>query len=246
MYVIPCNYGQESIALIEWMHQNNHQNVHCLYVDTGFSAPGWQDRVQRLEKWVKSLGFTAITLKPKRDFAGLMKEQKKFPTQKFQWCASFLKGLPILEALDFDLDPESKATVVLALRRSAARTLMNLSEYVESSEHYNGRTLWHPLFDKSEQEVDALVQASGVMEQLGLSLSFPGFRRSLECHPCVNSSRAEVDACRADPVLGPRIQQLEAELSEAFPSSPDEASRYSPSSLELFLRGCGLPFGCGL
>ena len=246
MYVIPCNYGQESIALIEWMHQQQKTNVHCLYVETGWAAPGWSERVKVLEAWVDSLGFVPKTLTPKRDFAELMKEQKKFPTQKFQWCASFLKGLPILEYLDFEWDSEMKSTIVLALRRSASRTLMNLPEWTEASEHYNGRPLWHPLYDKTEKEMDDLVKNSGILDRLGLALNLTTSRRSLECHPCVNSSFSEVNACRSHPEIGPKIKNLEEILQEAFPSSSDKGLNHAFSSLELFLRGCGLPFGCGL
>ncbi len=245
MYVIPCNYGQESIALITWMYKNDYSNVHCLYIETDWAAPGWSDRVRILESWVNSLGFVPKTLRPKRGFSDLILEQKKFPTQKFQWCASFLKGLPLLEYLDFDLDPEMRSTLVLALRRSAARSLMHLPEKVEASEHYNGRSLWHPLYDQSEAEMDALVQASGVLELLSLKTD-PRSRRSLECHPCVNSLSSEVEHCRADSLIGPRIKILEAALGESFPSAPDQSLQYAASSLEPFLRGCGLPFGCGL
>ncbi len=242
MYVIPCNYGQESIALIQWMYEQGCRDVHCVYVDTGWAAQGWLDRVEKLESWVEELGFSTKILHPKKDFVELMKAQKKFPTQKFQWCASFLKGLPLLDYLDFDRDPEMKSTIVLALRRSAARTLMTLSQRVESSEHYNGRSLWHPLWDKTAEEIEGLVHRSNVLSRFSLSLG----GRSLECHPCVNSSASEVAACRSDGDIGPKIQALESLLGESFPSSSESSLQYSSSSLELFMKGCGLPFGCGL
>jgi hypothetical protein len=192
MYVIPCNYGVESLALIEWMRQNGYTDVHCLYVDTGWAAPGWPERVKQAEEWVRSIEFHAKTLFPKRNFEELMIEQKKFPTSKFQWCASFLKGLPILEYLDFDLDPEMQATVVLALRRSAARSLVNLQEFVESSEHYNGRKIWHPLYEHTTAAVDALAKSVGVGKPFFFMAEATRSRRSLECCVCVNGSRSGV------------------------------------------------------
>jgi hypothetical protein len=251
MYVIPCNYGPQSIALIEWMHQHHYTDVHCLYVDTGWSAPGWSERVKKAEEWVKSLGFQAKTLYPKRNFEGLILEQKKFPTSKFQWCASFLKGLPILEYLDFELDPEMQATIVLALRRSAARSLGNLQEFIERSEHYNGRKIWHPLYVHSTAFVEELWRNSAFGsvskdDPLGLDGGFAG--RSLECVVCVNGSTADLARTKEsfEEVAG-RISSLEAAVSGVFPvEERGVIGESAAGGLEPFLKGCGLPFGCGL
>jgi hypothetical protein len=259
MYVIPCNYGVESIALIEWMRQKKYTDVHCLYVDTGWAAPHWPDRVKKAEEWVRSIGFYPKTLYPKRTFPELVLEQGKFPTKKFQWCASFLKGLPILEYLDFELDPEMQATIVLALRRSAARSLENLGEFIESSEHYNGRKIWHPLYATAKSAVDDLCVSVGV----GIfadtsnanvapspSVGAPP-RRSLECGFCVNAGCEEVGGLKRNPMIAPGLLALESAVgSQLYPEAAGDEG--SPSvgrgegELEPFMRGCGLPFGCGL
>jgi 3'-phosphoadenosine 5'-phosphosulfate sulfotransferase (PAPS reductase)/FAD synthetase len=250
MYVIPCNYGVESLALIEWMRQQKYTDVHCLYVDTGWSHPDWPDRVKKAEEWVRSIGFDAKTLHPKRTFPELVLEQKKFPTTKFQWCASFLKGLPILEYLDFDLDPEMKATIVLPLRRSAARSLVNLPEFIESSEHYNGRKMWHPLYATTTAEVDALALSCGLLPKALASLAGG---RSLECFFCVNCVRVPepapagaVEALRSlENAVGAKLYPIgEGGVSESESSLPSGGE--GDKCLESFMRGCGLPFGCSL
>ena len=56
-YVIKASYGNDSCALIQWCHENGVRNATALYNDTGWAAPGWNDRVTILENWVRSLGF---------------------------------------------------------------------------------------------------------------------------------------------------------------------------------------------
>lgn len=250
MFILPCNYGNESIGLIQWSANASLKNVYCVSIDTGWAAPEWNERVQKAEAWVHSLGFIPIRLKPKRDFAALMQEQKKFPTRQFQWCASFLKGLPLLEWLDFDLDPERRAQIVLAHRRASSRAKFNLAEWIEDSEHYNGRSVWHPLYLASHAEMKTLIKQAG----------FPLLaHRSLECDPCVNSNLADVlrmdlsvieraahlEQTLNSRLLDPDLYRGEIDLLHLRQKHPDNQPIQN-TSLEMFDMGCGSPYGCGL
>src|SRR5258708_4057588 len=103
--VIRSNYGNDSIALIEAIRERqalepHFKKIYVVYIDTGWAAVKWQERVAKSEKFVKQCGFEAIHLKAKVSFPELVIDRTSFPSTKFQWCAGFLKGLPLLEWLD--------------------------------------------------------------------------------------------------------------------------------------------------
>ncbi len=250
-YTIPANFGNDSIALIQWAHEADLTSVVVTYVDTGWAAPGWTGRVERCKTWVESLGFQFVLLKPKVDFATLMLEQKSFPTRKFQWCASFLKGLPLLAWLDQPAnDSGCSATILIAHRRSASRAKANLAEFIDESEHYGERKVWHPLYLQSTEQRDALVKRAG-FELLS--------HRSLECDPCVNSDASDVlrmdlsviertavlEQALQQKMLDPDFYRSARNLREAL-AEISEPIVMTNHFVEMFEMGCGSPFGCGL
>lgn len=249
-YVISANFGNDSVALIQWAHLQKLTSVTVTYVDTGWAAPEWPARVERCKAWVKSLGFEFVLLKPKVDFSTLMREQNSFPTRKFQWCASFLKGLPLLAWLDQPKnDPGCEAIILLSHRRSASRAKVDLAEFIEESEHYGERKVWHPLYTHSVAQRDELVKDAG-FEVLT--------HRSLECDPCVNSDVSDV--LRMDLSVVERTAKLEQELHQKMldPAIYGAAINLREAlvqlkqpivmtnSAEMFDMGCGSPYGCGL
>ena len=237
-YVIPANFGNDSIALIQWAFEQKLAPLTVTYVETGWAAPEWAKRVERCQAWVKSLGFTFVLLKPKADFPALVREQNGFPTRKFQWCAGFLKGLPLLAWLDqAENDPSCTATIVLAHRRTASRHKANLAEFIEESEHYGERKVWHPLFAHSLEARDQLIQRAG-FEILK--------HRSLECDPCVNSDACDVTRMSNDTLA--KMHALETEMNQKMldPEAYKPTKNVMTNSNELFEMGCGTPYGCGL
>src|SRR3990167_5336990 len=96
MNIIIANFGNDSIALIQWAHEHHLDNVTVIYVETGWAAPEWGKRVEHCQSWLKKLGMNSVTLKPRLSFTDLMQERGQFPTRKFQWCASILKGAVIV------------------------------------------------------------------------------------------------------------------------------------------------------
>lgn len=227
MFIIPCNYGNETVALIQWAKDNGLTDVHCLYVDTGWASPEWPERVALAEKWVEEIGFNPITLKPKADFPTLIREQGKFPTTQFQWCASFLKALPMLEYLDFDLDPEYQSTVLLARRKAASRANFNLEKRVEGTEHYSGRPIEHSILDLTDEERDTLINKSGLPIIEG---------RSMECAVCTNFVKADIERLQVMSGTGP------AATDDV--SDPHVEFRDNFGGSGLLDGSCGLKNGC--
>ena len=53
MYVIIGNFGNDSIALIEWVRQQQLSNLFVVSVDTGWAAHEWADRVNQAEVYLE-------------------------------------------------------------------------------------------------------------------------------------------------------------------------------------------------
>lgn len=235
---IRTNYGDDSIALVEWAAQNlernghaGHSNVTVVYVDTGFAADGWEARIRQGEERAKQLGFNPCILKSKITYQDAVMGRQSFPSSKFQWCSGLLKGLPFLEYLD-DVDIKSHGIILIAKRKVVANAHLNLPEWIERCEFHNDRTVWHPILEMTDKERDNLLQGANFP---------PLYHRSLECEPCVNSTfddMARMSGCDRD-----RLQALETEVGATFKlePSPEVGEKY----LDLFYRGCGNPFGCG-
>ncbi len=56
-FVIFSSYGNDSVALIQWAHEQGLRDVVVVYSDTQWAADWWAARVEKLEWWVRSLGF---------------------------------------------------------------------------------------------------------------------------------------------------------------------------------------------
>ncbi len=244
-HVIISNFGNDSVALIQWAIKQQLNSCHILSVDTGWSAPLWKTRVTQAQQWAEQNETVVHIIEPKVSFTQLMQTQGKFPSRKFQWCANFLKGLPILDWLD-QYDPDYQATILLAHRRAHSLTNQHLQEHIEESEHYNDRPVWHPLYQHTDQQC----------EQLIAQTPLPLLRhRSLECDPCVNSDLPDV--LRMDPETINKVSALEKNLQATLldkaiyhgendlRSAMKHIHKKKTCARNLFDMGCGSAYGCG-
>jgi len=120
MQVVSSSYGNDSLAVVQWCAEQGFENVHVVFIDTGWSAEGWLDRVAEAEQWVRSLGFTAHRIDPVVKFEELIESRHGFPNQRYQWCSAHLKGIPFLEWID-TVDPDFTSTVMIGKRREESR-----------------------------------------------------------------------------------------------------------------------------
>ena len=67
-YCVVSNYGDESIALLQWLSEQALRHVHVLYVDTGWAAAEWAERVAIAEQWATTKGFHVEHLIPALQF----------------------------------------------------------------------------------------------------------------------------------------------------------------------------------
>jgi 3'-phosphoadenosine 5'-phosphosulfate sulfotransferase (PAPS reductase)/FAD synthetase len=254
MKVIFGNYGNETIALIQWAAEAGLDELTVVSIDTGWAAGEWPARVHQGEQLAKSLGFKVVRLKPKADFARQTKEHQGFPSPKFQWCSGFLKGLTLVDWLD-SCDPGCEATVLLGRRRVMSRAQAKLPEFVSASEHYGERKVWHPLYDYSD------AQCHGLVERAGMAVLT---HRSLECDPCINNNFA--DFIRLGALEIERTRGLEQELQQPMFAPESYGDQHGIEQVVHWVKkqkksvtlarhealngvgdmGCGSPFGCGL
>jgi 3'-phosphoadenosine 5'-phosphosulfate sulfotransferase (PAPS reductase)/FAD synthetase len=242
MHIIFGNYGNQTVALMQWAYEQGLEDVYVINVATGWEQQHWHERVAKAQLCCQNLGFKPLQLSAKPGFKELIRDRGRFPSTKFQWCAGFLKGLPLLDWLDEE-DPELEATVMLGKRRADSRANFNLPEVMESSEHYGDRRVWYPLYNTANDEFNRLIEASGLAY-------LP--HRSLECDPCVNSFGNDLARLEAGDVT--KVERLEQEvgatmfteaITEAVARARQGKNTENAQQIEMFDMGCGSPYSCG-
>lgn len=229
MNVIIANYGNGSIALIQWAIENKLPDLHVLSVDTHWQADGWHQHLQNVFSYMARHQVSYQHLQARQGFAQSVKDRRGFPSKKFQWCAPFLKGLTLNEALD-DLDPQCEAEVHLAKIATLSRANRRLMDG-QPNEHYQDRIVRYPLLALSIVDRDALIHRAG-FEVLA--------HNSLECMPCIHQTKADFQVMHQQDKI--KLQQLESEVGQRmFESGPIEHG----VSHERFDMGCGNIWSCG-
>lgn len=203
-YAISVSYGNDSIAMVQWAIEKQLMNVAVVFVDTGWSSPGWLDRVAQMEQWVALAGFSVIHLKASVGFEELMVKKSGFPSQRYQWCSGLLKGLPFLTWID-EVDPECKTVILIGKRREESQERADTPEFVDSSHYHGGRKIWHPLYMHALAERDALLARAG-FEALP--------HRSRECSPCINANRGDLRALSDEEIA--RVEALESATGQTM------------------------------
>lgn len=182
MNLIMSSFGNDSLALIQWAREKKLKDVVVLYNNTGWAAPWWLERVEECSNWVKQLGFRFVQTESE-GFMDLVRRKKAFPRQGMQFCTEHLKRLPSLAWMDENAPKGS--TVYVGVRRCESANRANFPEYMEASLEHGGRALRAPLAIYSDEQRNELLKRAG-WEPLP--------HRSMECYPCVNSNRADLQA----------------------------------------------------
>lgn len=249
-HVIVGNFGDESIALLQWAIESKLRHVCFVTIKTGWGAKGWEERVLAGQAYAESQGIGVIYLSAPIKFLNLVIDRKEFPSATCRWCASFLKGVPLNNWLD-EIDPTATLVILLAKRRSASRLLANLAEFSEESEYFGTRKVWHPLYKHSLLGRNALIQRAN-FQILG--------HRSLECDPCIHATREELSAMHeqdknklscAEKTINKRMFPLSYycdppnKLSVHPQNQGALLNKKNISYHERFAMGCGSPWGCG-
>lgn len=193
------SYGNDSIALLQWLRDNNRTEVTAAYSETGWGADWWEERVKLGEAWAQEVGFATARI-PSVGFVPLAKLKKAFPRNGMQFCTSELKIKPAIVWLDA-VDPGQEWTCAVGVRRAESAARAQWPEWTEDSDKHGGRSLWAPLARLTDEERNSLITRAG----------FPILaHRSSECFPCVNSSRRDLRLLTPGRV--DEIEAIEAEV----------------------------------
>ena len=225
--IIIANYGNGSIALIQWAIENKLPNLTVISVDTGWSSEAWHNRYILAFQFLNTNNISYKHLVAPKNFTDLVIDRGEFPSPKFQWCAPFLKGLVINDALD-SLDPLYQATIHLSKLRCVSRANHHLKSGLES-DNYQERIINYPLLDHTIDERDLLINNAGFNV-----LS----HNSEECLPCIHSNTSDLK--RMSKQDNKRLSDLESKLNKRMLQIDSNTK-----SGEKYDMGCGNLWGCG-
>ena len=245
MNIIFGNYGDGTIALIQWAHENALQEVVVCHIDTGFASTSdeWQHQLKKGIALAQSYGFETKVLPAVMTWPELVLKRKTFPSAQFQWCAGWLKGMAFLEYLD-EIDVSCLGTILLPKHVTHVRGDVVLQEWESHSPHFGDRRVWQPLYNLSSDYFYELIRRAGFS---------PLYHRSLECTPCIHSTPADLSRL----TLGDqnRVAVLEHSLKQSLfvvdgaqgitavvEWAQNQPLKHDKSDYHL---GCGTPFACG-
>lgn len=181
-YIISVSYGNDSIALIQWAHEQGLENCIVVYCNTGWSHPDWPARVKKGTKLAQKYGFIATSIRGEFTFESMVKMKKGFPSQRYQFCSGLLKVIPFNDFTN-SVDPEHECIVLIGKRRGESEARKNTPEFIDKDKYHECRTVWHPLYKHTDLMRDELIKRAGFKV-------LP--HRSMECCPCVNANRGDL------------------------------------------------------
>lgn len=229
MKVLIANFGNASLAMIQWAIEAGLEDFRVLSVDTGWQSSMWQQHLDKVWTYLNNNAIQYHHLHAQKTFAECVIDRGSFPSKKFQWCPSFLKGLPILDWLD-EHDINCEAIIHLAKMRSSSRMNQTLVSG-EANEHYDDRIIEYPLLALSVEERDKLILRAGFDIQT---------TNSQECMPCIHAT--ENDWQTMMPADLEKIKALESQVGNLmFEAGLPKQS----GSLAQYDMGCGNIWSCG-
>jgi hypothetical protein len=202
-YVVKCSYGNDSIALLQWLHEYDQKNslgkVVVLYNNTGWAANWWDARVQNAEhNLLPRFGFTPARTES-IGMRELVMKKNLWPNSHMKFCTEELKILPTQSWLR-EHDPECKAVMVCGVRREESPRRRLWPEWVDASDKNENRPDWSPLVSYSETERNALINRAGWV---------PLPHRSRECR-CVLANAKDLTTWTEQDI--DEIESIETEL----------------------------------
>ena len=202
-YVVKCSYGNDSIALLQWLHEYDYDlgKVVVLYNDTKWAAKWWAGRVENAEQnLVLKYGFIPARTHAK-EWQRLLFEHNAWPDKLRRFCTEDQKIIPTQHWLA-QHDPQGVAELVCGVRREESADRANWPKYAPSDATNEGRAQWSPLVHHTAEERDLLIRRAGWI---------PLPHRSRECR-CVLANSSDIKTWNEDDIA--EIEALETALGE--------------------------------
>lgn len=202
-YIVTSSFGNDSIALIQWMHENHKGDFMVLYNDTGWARDDWPERVAKASKVcfemgvhvhiTKSVGMEAIVRKNKG---------WPMPASSMQWCTMHLKEKPSNDFYE-KKDPDYEMIIVTGRRRAESQNRANLPLWQYDSKKHGGRDVYNPLVNFNEEQRDEYIKRFG-FDVLP--------HQSMECYPCVCANKSDLAQMPLDDERINLIEKIEIDL----------------------------------
>ena len=202
-YIVTSSFGNDSIALIQYMHENHKGDFIVLYNDTGWARKDWPARVASASKVCFEMGIT-VHITQSVGMEGIVRKNKGWPmpASKMQWCTMHLKEGPSNEFYAKQ-DPECDSIIVTGRRRAESQNRASLQKKQAESKKHGGRDVYNPLVSFDEDERDAYIRRFGFE---------PLPHQSMECYPCVCANKGDLAAMPLDDERINLIEKIEIEL----------------------------------
>ncbi len=209
--IIFSSCGNDSLALIQWVIDNEKGRSCVVYSDTGWAAPWWAARVAAVETYCMIKGIDFVILESE-GMEALVRRKKGWPmaASKMQFCTDFLKIQPSIEWLE-KTDPEKEATCFVGIRRSESKNRLTFPEWTEESVKHGGRSLHAPLVRHTVEDRNELITKTGIriLET-----------NSMECFPCVCSNREDLRLLFKYPEIIEKVSKIETEMGYTKNNKP--------------------------
>jgi 3'-phosphoadenosine 5'-phosphosulfate sulfotransferase (PAPS reductase)/FAD synthetase len=240
-YVIKASYGNDSIALIQWMVEQGHTNAFVLHNDTGWARADWAARVEAGEAFARSVGMEPVRTQAKsgdglralaakldaatrvpipwRDVAAERSRRAQSPSIGFVDVVRLKRAFP-RSGMQF-------CTTMLKIEPSlawldevdpAGDMIAVVGIRREESAKRSQWPEWtedSPLDGGRSLWAPLVHMTAAERDALVVRAGFPVLpHRSKECWPCVHAPRTDLRELAKDPERVTVIRELEAELSE--------------------------------
>jgi 3'-phosphoadenosine 5'-phosphosulfate sulfotransferase (PAPS reductase)/FAD synthetase len=199
-YIVRCSGGNDSIACIQLVHEHRLEGVVVSYSNTGWASPEWCERMAAVKAWAESLGHTFAEIQSVGFERNVIEQTEAgmFPTRLRKHCTKYLKILPALRWMA-DVDPDRRAVVCVGVRRAESAARAKVPVFLPEKD--DGRHVWHPLAEFSDEDRDALIARTPI----------PLLdHRSDECAICINATRPDLLRASEDHLA--RVEALETRV----------------------------------
>lgn len=202
-YIVTCSFGNDSLALINYMHNNHKGEFLVLYNDTGWARDDWPARVSLISSKLFSMGIEVCITKS-IGMEGVVRRNKGWPmpASAMQWCTQELKEKPSNEFYE-KRDPDCNLIIVTGRRREESQNRANLELWQYESKKHGGRDVYNPIAGFSQSDRDENIK------QLGFD---PLLHSSMECYPCVCANKKDLSKMPLDDPKIDLIEKIEIEL----------------------------------
>lgn len=200
IYIARVSWGNDSVAMVQNLHEHGLKDVVCVYSKTGWASEAWCERVEKAEGWARGLGYRCVQI-GSDGFEHMVLTQTAggmFPTRIRKFCTKYLKIKPFLKWVSV-FDPDRRALICVGKRRAESAARAGSPAFMPEQD--DGRHVWYPIVEFSDESRDAVI-ARTPMELLP--------HRSDECEICINSNRG--DLRRASEFSIARLERLETDI----------------------------------